>query len=133
MAGLPDAPDGAVLEVCEAAAAIMASLARRIAREGGAGLVIDYGHLESGFGDTLQAVMRHRYVDPLADPGEADLTAHVDFAALARAAASEGAAIDLLTTQADFLEALGIAERAAQLRRNASVDRPRRSRPRWRV
>jgi NADH dehydrogenase [ubiquinone] 1 alpha subcomplex assembly factor 7 len=119
---LPDAPDGSVLEVCEPAAAIMAQLARRIARESGAALVIDYGHLQSAFGSTFQAVEAHRFVDPLARPGEADLTAHVDFGALARAAEAEGARIDLMTGQADFLEALGIRQRASALAARSSPE-----------
>jgi NADH dehydrogenase [ubiquinone] 1 alpha subcomplex assembly factor 7 len=118
--GLPPAPEGAVLEVCEEAAAVMGSLARRVTREGGAALVIDYGHIESSFGETFQAVRAHKPVDPLAEPGEADLTAHVDFAALARAAAADGASIDILTTQASFLEAVGIRERAEVLKRSAT-------------
>ena len=69
----------------------MALLGARLARDGGAALVIDYGRDKPGFGDTLQAVRRTRYADPLRQPGEADLTAHVDFAALARAAADAGA------------------------------------------
>ena len=56
-------------------------------------LVVDYGYTETSLGDSLQAVARHAYVDPLAEPGEADLTAHVDFAALARAARAAGAKV----------------------------------------
>jgi NADH dehydrogenase [ubiquinone] 1 alpha subcomplex assembly factor 7 len=119
---LPEAPDGSVLEVSETAAAIMALLARRIARESGAALVIDYGHLQSTFGDSFQAVEAHRFVDPLARPGEADLTAHVDFGALSRAAETEGAHIDLMTSQADFLEALGIRQRASALAAKSGPD-----------
>ena len=80
-----------VLEVSPAATAIMSTLAARIAVDGGAALVIDYGYEGPAFGDTLQAVRGHAYADPLAEPGEADLTAHVDFAALARAAIDAGA------------------------------------------
>ena len=69
----------------------MATIAGRIARDGGAALIIDYGYEGPAFGDTLQAVRAHRYDDPLAHPGEADITAHVDFAALAGAAAAAGA------------------------------------------
>jgi NADH dehydrogenase [ubiquinone] 1 alpha subcomplex assembly factor 7 len=122
MPGLPSAPDGAVIELAEASAAIMGAIARRIARDGGAALVIDYGHLESGFGDTLQALSRHGFADPLDRPGEADLTAHVDFAALARVAAGEGARIEMMMNQADFLDSLGVRERAARLRQRASPE-----------
>nr|WP_256515204.1 class I SAM-dependent methyltransferase [Alsobacter ponti] len=116
------APEGAVLEVAEASAALMRRLAARIAREGGALLAIDYGHAASGLGDTLQAVKGHRFVDPLAEPGEADLTVHVDFAALARVARAEGAAVFGPTTQGSFLEALGLSARAAVLKRAPTAD-----------
>ena len=68
------------------------ALGRRLAQQSGAALVIDYGHAASAVGDTLQAIGRHAFADPLATPGELDLTAHVDFEALMRAAASTGAA-----------------------------------------
>ena len=106
---------GAVLEVSPASTAIMAMLAGRIAAEGGALLAIDYGYEGPAFGDTLQAVQGHRYADALAEPGAADLTAHVDFAALARAAAAAGARPRPLVSQGDFLARLGIAARAERL------------------
>jgi SAM-dependent MidA family methyltransferase len=90
-------------------------LARRIVGAGGAALVIDYGHVASAVGETLQAVRGHGYADPLEQPGEADLTAHVDFAALARAAIAEGAAAHGPVTQGAFLTALGLIERAGAL------------------
>ena len=108
-------PDQAILEVSPASAAITSALAARIATDGGAALVIDYGYEGPAFGDTLQAVRAHAYDDPLAAPGEADLTAHVDFAALARAATEAGAAPRRLITQGDFLRRLGIAARAERL------------------
>ena len=108
-------PEAPVLEVSPAATAIMSSLAARIASDGGAALVIDYGYEGPAFGDTLQAVRGHAYVDPLAEPGEADLTAHVDFAALARAAAEAGAMPRPLVAQGEFLGRLGIGARAARL------------------
>ncbi len=76
----PDAPEGAIFEVRPAADAIVGEIARRIAEEGGAALIVDYGHGETAAGETLQAVRGHAYADPLDAPGEADLTAHVDFA-----------------------------------------------------
>jgi NADH dehydrogenase [ubiquinone] 1 alpha subcomplex assembly factor 7 len=112
------APIGALVEIRQDEP--VAALARRIARDGGAALVIDYGHAPSGFGDTLQAVRQHKFVDPLADPGEADLTAQVDFAALARTATRGGARVHGPVTQGDFLHRLGIAQRAARLRQNAT-------------
>jgi NADH dehydrogenase [ubiquinone] 1 alpha subcomplex assembly factor 7 len=119
-ADLPAAADGAVLERSEAGCAIMADIAGRMASHGGAALIVDYGHLGEGFGDTLQAVAGHAFADPLEAPGEADLTTHVDFGALLRVAEANGAAIDLLATQADFLAALGIDARAEALKARAT-------------
>lgn len=94
-------------------------IARRIAASGGAGLVIDYGHMQTAFGDTLQAVRRHKSVDPLEDPGEADLTAHVDFEALGDAVLHQGLAVHGPVTQGDFLRRLGIGLRAERLKKSA--------------
>ncbi len=85
-----------------------------------AALFIDYGHLRSGFGDTLQAVARQRPVSPLLAPGESDLTAQVDFEQLARCASATaadepGLAVDGPVTQAEFLGYLGVVERASRL------------------
>ncbi|KAA2242364.1 class I SAM-dependent methyltransferase [Salinarimonas soli] len=113
-------PEGAVLEWPAIGLDIARALAARLAAQGGAALAIDYGHLESGFGDTLQALRRHAPADPLADPGEADLTTHVDFAALARAARAGGTAVHGPVTQGAFLRALGIEARAAILKRRAT-------------
>src|SRR5690606_27996220 len=96
------APQGAIFEAAPAREALMEEIAARIAGQGGAGLFIDYGHVEPGLGDTLQAVRRHAYDDVLAHPGEADLTSHVDFAALAEAAERHGLA-SRLSTQGEFL------------------------------
>jgi NADH dehydrogenase [ubiquinone] 1 alpha subcomplex assembly factor 7 len=92
-------------------------LSERIVRHGGAALVIDYGHVESATGETLQAVGGHAFAHPLARPGEVDLTAHVDFAALARTAVRTGARVHGPISQAAFLRALGIETRAAALKR----------------
>ncbi len=94
-------------------------LGRRLARDGGAALVIDYGHAESAAGDTLQAVGRHAYADPLAAPGSIDLTAHVDFQALAGAVEAMGAVGYGPITQSQFLRRLGILTRAAALKSKA--------------
>ncbi len=80
---------------------------------------MDYGDWQS-LGDTLQALSAHERADPLADPGNADLTAHVDFAAIARAAETAGAAHSRLTPQGVFLERLGITERARALAQGLS-------------
>ena len=112
---------GQVLEVGHAAISTISRLARRIADQGGAILVCDYGHEETGLGETLQAVRGHAFADVLTTPGEADLTAHVDFAALARAASAAGAATHGPIPQGTFLERLGIVERAAALKARADA------------
>jgi SAM-dependent MidA family methyltransferase len=98
-------------------------LGRRVVRSKGAALVIDYGHVESGVGDTLQAVGGHSFVDPLAAPGTVDLTAHVDFQALALAAESMDARTHGPIEQAAFLKNLGIDTRAAMLRQALPPDK----------
>jgi SAM-dependent MidA family methyltransferase len=115
---LHDAPVGAVYEWRDDQ--IMQELAQRLVRDGGAAIIIDYGHTTSAAGETLQAVRGHRYADPLAEPGLADITAHVDFAALARAANQAGAQVHGPVTQSAFLHRLGIVERAAALKANAT-------------
>lgn len=114
-ADLGTAPEGAVLELQPAATAVMTALAGRLVREGGAALAIDYGYEGPAFGDTLQAVRGHAYADVLEDPGTADLTAHVDFAALAQAARTAGASAHGPLPQGAFLVALGLVERAERL------------------
>jgi SAM-dependent MidA family methyltransferase len=95
-------------------------VARRLARDTGAALIVDYGYWGPDFGDTLQAVKDHAYADPLAEPGEADLTVHVDFQKLAQAASEEGALIHGMSTQRAFLLALGVEARAASLKQRAT-------------
>ena len=106
---------GDISEVRPMAVALAEAIAGRLARHPGAALFIDYGHGKSAVGDTLQAVKDHEYHDPLAAPGEADLTAHVDFAAFGRAAAGAGALILGPIGQGTFLEGLGIGVRAESL------------------
>ena len=106
--------------VVMAALAVMIALADRIARDGGALLVLDYGHAASGLGETLQAVRSHAYADVLAEPGEADLTAHVDFAALGRCAEAAGARAFGPVEQGILLTRLGIFARAAALKARAT-------------
>jgi NADH dehydrogenase [ubiquinone] 1 alpha subcomplex assembly factor 7 len=113
------APLGAVAEVSPAGRAVARWLGERIAGDGGAALIVDYGHDRPGAGDTLQAVRGHGPVPPFDAPGTADLTAHVCFASLAAAAAGAGAAIHGPVGQGAFLEALGIRERADALSRAA--------------
>jgi SAM-dependent MidA family methyltransferase len=95
-------------------------LGRRIAREPGAALVIDYGHAETATGETLQAVQDHLFADPLTSPGEADLTAHVDFEALRRSFEAMGAVVSGPIEQALFLRRLGIDTRAETLKAGAA-------------
>jgi SAM-dependent MidA family methyltransferase len=116
-----EAPDGAVVSVPGPALDLARELARRVRAVGGVCLLIDYGHVRPGFGDTLQALSGHAFADPLAAPGEADLTCHVDFAALALAARETGAAVHGPVDQGDFLTALGLHERAARLRQKADA------------
>ncbi|MBA4783608.1 MAG: SAM-dependent methyltransferase [Rhizobiales bacterium] len=106
--------EGAVFEENATARHVVERIAEHISKIGGAALLIDYGHLESGFGDTFQAVRQHRFVDPLARPGEADLTAHVDFAALCGIAEKAQLAVRM-TNQGAFLVSMGMLERAGKL------------------
>jgi SAM-dependent MidA family methyltransferase len=108
-------PMGSVFEIAPARAAIMQSIAERLFVRGGTALIFDYGHLEPGFGDTLQAIWQHRFDPPLARPGEADLTSHVDFSALSTIATACQIHVNGLLTQGAFLTGLGIGERAAAL------------------
>lgn len=111
-------PDGAVVELCPAGEAAAASLGARIAARGGAALIVDYGRWD-GIGDSLQALADGAHADPLARPGEADLTAHVRFRALAEAAGASLRASGPVP-QGVFLERLGITARARVLARGAA-------------
>jgi len=113
--GLAEAPEGAIVETCPAAAATIYEVAGRLAAQGGAALFIDYGSDQVRLGSTLQAVRAHRKLDPFAAPGEADLTAHVDFASLAQIARSRGVRWLGTVPQGHFLRALGIETRAENL------------------
>lgn len=107
-----------VVETCPAATAIAAEIGARLAHRGGAALMIDYGHAGPVTGDTLQAMRDHAYADPLADPGEADLTCHVDFTALADAS---GVTASGPIGQGAFLLGVGIGERTAMLQSHATA------------
>ena len=113
---------GAIFEWRPQQYAIAIEIARRAAA-GGAALIIDYGHVKSATGDTFQAVRRHRYASPLTLPGLTDLTAHVDFEALAQSAESIGGRIHGPILQRDLLLRLGIDKRAAALKANATRDK----------
>jgi NADH dehydrogenase [ubiquinone] 1 alpha subcomplex assembly factor 7 len=106
---------GAVYEISPAGEALAEDIGRVIVKRGGAALFIDYGHEGNGYGDTLQAVSHHKPAEILAAPGEADISAHVDFAALASAAQQSGARTHGPVAQSAFLHALGIEARADHL------------------
>lgn len=113
--GLAFDRDGEIVEQSPARESAAMAVATCIAQRGGAALVIDYGHEKTAPGDTLQAVRGHRYVPTLVDPGEQDLTSHVDFEALGRAAEKAGASVTAVVLQGDWLNSLGIGARAAAL------------------
>jgi len=122
--GLPE--QGAIYETSPAAEAIAAQIAHIIVDKGGAALIVDYGYgADSGFVETLQAIAEHKFTDVLDNPGEADLSAHVDFAALAWVAVEAGAKAYGPIEQGEFLSALGIVSRAERLSHNhlQSVER----------
>jgi SAM-dependent MidA family methyltransferase len=111
---LPDAPPGAVVETQRLDR--LAEALRSLMQRGPVVLLlIDYGHTVAAAGDTLQAVREHKYESPLASPGEADLTAHVNFYDLASTLHRAGLALDGPVTQSEFLGAIGIVERASRL------------------
>jgi SAM-dependent MidA family methyltransferase len=116
---IKDAPVGSIFEWRNDIHAF--DIARRV-RDNGAALFIDYGHGESDVGETLQSVNEHAFADPLSAPGNADITAHVDFFIFGQAAESMGAAVQGPVTQAQFLRELGIDARADALRRGASAE-----------
>ncbi len=112
----PDsAAEGTIQERGDAALAWVSALSARLAATGGGALILDYGPARSAPGDSLQALRNGRPADPLADPGQADLTAHVDFAALAHAAHAAGARAWGPVPQGAFLAALGLQQRTARL------------------
>ncbi len=115
---LPDAAEGAEAELCEPARALAAEIGARIGRSGGWALIVDYGY-DTGHGASLQAVRSHRGAGILDHPGETDLSAHVDFAALAAATAARTFGP---VGQGDFLKQLGIVQRAEMLKARASPE-----------
>lgn len=118
-AAVPEAllcsPDGTLIETCPGAASVVYEIAGRLVSQGGVALLIDYGHDAPRIGSTLQALRQHTRVDPFGTPGEADLTAHVDFAAMANVARSRGARHLGTVPQGNWLRALGIEHRARAL------------------
>ena len=120
--GLVDVQTDDFIEICPAGQDMAHAIGKRVADHGGAALIIDYGHGESAAGETLQAVKGHAFADVLKDPGEADITAHVDFAALSHAAFTGGAQAWGPVPQGHFLAALGIEERATALMSVANAE-----------
>lgn len=118
---LRDVPPGAFYEDCPRALEIVRDVAARLKAHGGVALFIDYGHGEFAVGETLQALKAHRYHDVLDGPGSADLTAHVNFAALAECARAEGVDVHGPVPQGAFLARLGMGERAEMLLHNANA------------
>jgi SAM-dependent MidA family methyltransferase len=107
--------DGEIREDSPARDDAVKAIARHLTSHGGVALIIDYGHAKSAAGDTLQAVREHKFADPLDNPGEQDLTAHVDFEALAKAVSGMDVAIGCPVTQGEWLKRLGIDQRAQSL------------------
>jgi NADH dehydrogenase [ubiquinone] 1 alpha subcomplex assembly factor 7 len=120
--GLRDAPVGSVVETSPVGVAVMRKLSTRLATQGGAAIVIDYGYDGPALGETLQAVRGHAFANPFDAPGTVDLSAHVDFATLGAAAVTQGCAVHGPVSQRDFLGFLGITQRAAALARTAQDD-----------
>ena len=123
-ADLRDNPVGSVYESSPASMAIVGTLAAQIVRQGGTMLIVDYGHDRTSIGETLQAVRGHAFADVFAEPGEQDLTAHVDFEALGRAARNTGAHVTAVQTQGAWLTSIGIGMREMAL---AKADPARQS------
>jgi len=117
-----DMPPGTVVEHSPAQDVMMRQLASHLSGHGGAGLIIDYGALQPGTGDTLQAVRAHQKVNPLGEPGRADLTAHVDFAHLATLAERGGLTHLAAAEQGQFLLDLGLLQRAGALGAGRAAD-----------
>ena len=115
-------PEGTVFELAPARQAVMQTLSERLRHHGGTAAIVDYGTMSTSYGDTLQAVLKHQFDDPLAHPGEADLTSHVDFEDLAKVALAAGAHINGCLRQGDFLYGLGIAERASKLAKEKTFE-----------
>ena len=115
-AGLrPQGEEGDIIESAPARHAIVGTIGRRLAQHTGVALIIDYGHLVSAPGDTLQAMRHHRYVPVVESPGECDLTSHVDFEALGKAILASGASVAPAMTQRAFLLAMGLEQRMSVL------------------
>ena len=127
------AAQGAMIETSPASVALMAEIAQRLKEQGGAALVIDYGHMELRSGSTVQALKAHQKVDIFAHPGDADLTAHVDFELLKHVAEDNGADVMGLTYQGEWLRQMGIDTRTEALQRRNPYDKDKIKRQRDRL
>jgi SAM-dependent MidA family methyltransferase len=119
----PDAPEESVFEVNQAGLGQAWLMADRLNKQGGAALIFDYGHARTAYGETLQAVGKHRFANVLAAPGTLDLTAHVDFGALAHMASQTGAAVHGPIRQNAFLSRLNLVGRLERLLEKAPDER----------
>jgi SAM-dependent MidA family methyltransferase len=117
----PNAPEGAIVEWCPVGIMMMEEIASRMRRHKGSALIIDYGYEKPGFMETIQAIKAHRYYPVLETPGYADITAHVDFQSLIEVAKKHQVDVYGITSQADFLRAMGIETRAKALLEHADV------------
>ena len=122
VSGAPAAQPGAIFETSPAVTAFTAKVAARLVKGGGAALLFDYGHRATAAGETLQALRQHNFCGLFDSPGQADLTAHVDFAAVAEAARTAGAAVYGAIEQGVWLNRLGIKLRGVQLAKGKSPD-----------
>ncbi|MFN4021068.1 MAG: class I SAM-dependent methyltransferase [Erythrobacter sp.] len=126
-------PQGATIETSPAAVAVMTEIAQRLREQGGAALIIDYGHMELSSGTTLQALKAHKKVDVFDHPGEADITAHVDFELLAHVAQAQGADLMGLQYQGEWLRQMGIDVRTEALQRRNPGEKDKLQRQRDRL
>jgi len=117
------AAQGTMIETSPAAVAVMAEISRRLKEQGGAALIIDYGHQELRSGATMQALKAHKKVDIFAHPGEADITAHVDFELLEQVAHQHGADVIGVQYQGEWLRQMGIDTRLEALQRRNPRER----------
>lgn len=115
------AEEGEIAELSPVREMAAKEIGRRITSHMGAALIIDYGHVRSGVGDTLQAIAKHQFADVLARPGEADITSHVDFEAVAAVITAAGAKAYGPVTQGEFLTRMGLREREEMLRKRADA------------
>ena len=124
--GHEDEPDGAIFEISTIRESFVERIANHVSSNTGAAILIDYGHAKSGFGDTFQAITKHQFTDPLAAPGDADLTSHVDFDPLSKVAIQSNCIPMNVMTQGDFLLKLGLLERAGALGASKSTEEQHR-------